>query len=245
MNYTLYRLSGKEFILNSLIYLLMTGLVSVLFYDSFVMFFVLIVFLPVFLKKRSKALCVKRSGELKDQFCEMIENVSASLSAGMSVDNAIRLAKTDMAKTFGDDSVIVMELTEIIKSLNVNVPLSVSLSEFSKRTGIEDIEDFVTVFKEAIKSGGNLNDIIRGSVSIIREKKKIEDEINAMLKGKLLEQKVISVIPFLIFIYLRISSAEMISVLYHNVLGISVMTICLIVYVLSYVAAGRIVNIKV
>ena len=136
-------------------------------------------------------------------------------------------------------------MNEVIKGLSLGVTLSDGLKKFASRVKSDDIRDFVTVFTEAFKSGGNLVSIIKSTVTIMQDKKRIEDEIKAMLKGKMLEQKVICVIPIMIFVYLRVSSYEFVSVLYHNAAGIAVMTVCLILYVSSILLSEKIANIKV
>ena len=245
MNYKSLSLTKKELIIEFVLFLIFDATVAFLFFDSIYAFFILLVFMPVYFKKRSKDLCVSKSLELKAQFCEMISCISTNLSAGLSVENSFRECVYEMEKMYGCEATIVIELRTIINKLELNVPISECLIQMSKRARIEDISDFVTVFVEAGKSGGNLRDIIQNTVSVIEEKKRIEDEINAMLKGKMLEQKVISAIPFLLFAYLRISSKDFIQVLYHNVIGIIVMTLCLIIYVIAFIMSEKIVNIKV
>ena len=245
VTYRYYKMNAKEILINSIYFSLFGAVISFLFYDSVIAFFVIMLALPVFLKKKSNEIKSDKRNELKSEFCEMIGSISTSISAGMSVENAFKESKIDMEKMYGQNAPIVMELIEIERKLKLNVPMTECLKGFSENVQIEDINDFVTVFTEAEKSGGNLKEIIKNTVSIIQEKKRTEDEIESMLKGKMLEQKVISIIPFLIFIYLRLSSAEFISVLYHNPTGIAVMTVCLIVYVLSIGLSQRIIDIRV
>lgn len=245
MNYKTFSLTKRELIIELILFLFFDATIAFLFFDSIYAFLLLLVFMPVYFKKRSKDLCVSKSLELKAQFCEMISLISTNLSAGLSVENSFRECVNEMEKMYGSEAAITIELRTIITKLELNVPISECLIQMSQRAKIEDISDFVTVFVEAGKSGGNLRDIIQNTVSVIEEKKRIEDEINAMLKGKMLEQKVISAIPFLLFAYLRISSKDFIQVLYHNVIGIIVMTLCLIIYVIAFIMSEKIVNIKV
>ena len=54
-----------------------------------------------------------------------------------------------------------------------------------------------------------------------------------------------SIMPFGIILYLKLTAREFIAPLYGNILGMSVMTVCLIVYVIADRWAKRIVNIDV
>ena len=62
----------------------------------------------------------------------------------------------------------------------------------------------------------------------------VENEIAVMLQGKKMEQKVMTIMPLVILIYVDISASEMIASLYTTILGRIVMTICLVVYLFSY-----------
>lgn len=60
-----------------------------------------------------------------------------------------------------------------------------------------------------------------------------------------MEQKVMSAIPALIIIYLKVTARDFIEPLYGNVSGMLIMTGCLIIYLISNVWSKRIVNIEV
>ena len=60
-----------------------------------------------------------------------------------------------------------------------------------------------------------------------------------------MEQRVMSIIPAAIVVYLKFTAAEFIQPLYGNVYGAVIMTVCLIVYVIADMWAKRIVNIEV
>lgn len=64
-------------------------------------------------------------------------------------------------------------------------------------------------------------------------------------KRKKMEQKIMVCIPLGILIYLRMTTQGFVDVLYGNVLGIIVMTLCLIIYAAAAVISIRIVDIKV
>ena len=238
-------MNKRETFVFSIKYILVAVLASYLFYDSVYAFLLILPFIKLFILRENKKIIKGRILILEGQFCEMICSLSTYLSAGLSPESSVINARNDMMKMYGEKSLIVNEMNEVIKGLSLGVTLSDGLKKFASRVKSDDIRDFVTVFTEAFKSGGNLVSIIKSTVTIMQGKKRIEDEIKAMLKGKMLEQKVICVIPIMIFVYLRVSSYEFVSVLYHNAAGIAVMTVCLILYVSSILLSEKIVNIKV
>jgi len=245
MNYSIYRLNIKEIVIYGIGYVAIDALTAYTFYDSIYAFFILLPVVFVFLKWISRMLCKKRKNNLRYQFCEMIGFLSTSLVAGASVENALKDCRVEMEKLFSKDSLIVYELSDINKKLSLNMTVSHCLKDFSDRAKMEDISDFTVIFTEAVRSGGNLSFIISNTVSSIQDKQRIEEEVESMLKGKLLEQKVMMIMPFMIILYLRISSREFIKLLYHNTTGIIVMTLCLLVFVAAYIISEKIINIKV
>lgn len=245
MNYKRYRLSSKETLRTITFYMVFDAIIAVLFYDSVVAGAIGILFLPIYYTFKEREMAKTRQKELRYQFVSMIGSISSALTSGLSVPNAFREALSDMIKMYGDNADISKELTEIIRRETVNIPVISGLRDFADRSELEEITDFTAVFSEALKSGGDLNEIIRDTVYMIEEKSRMEEEIEAVLKGKMLEQKVMSTIPFIIIGYLRITSSELISRMYGNTAGIIIMTICLGVYMMAFVISKKIVDIRI
>ena len=145
----------------------------------------------------------------------------------------------------GDNSFIVQAFSDILRKVDNSANIEDELIEFADRTGIEDIKYFAQVFKYAKRSGGDLIAIIKNISNTVREKIEVESEIQTIISGKKMEQKVMSMMPFGMILYLRMTSPDFISPLYGNVLGIIVMSMCLIVYMAAAYVSRRIVDINV
>lgn len=66
-----------------------------------------------------------------------------------------------------------------------------------------------------------------------------------LISAKQLEQIIMDIVPIGIILYLRITADELISKMYGNMYGITVMTVCLIVYVCAVIISMKISDIKV
>ena len=66
-----------------------------------------------------------------------------------------------------------------------------------------------------------------------------------MISSKKMEQKIMNMVPFLIIFYIGTTSKGFFDVLYHNVIGVIVMTVCLFFYGTAYLFSKRIVEIEV
>lgn len=97
----------------------------------------------------------------------------------------------------------------------------------------------------AKKSGGDSVQIIRKSITSLCTKIEVEQDIQVGLAAKRLEFQIMSVVPLGILLYMRLSFSEFMSALYGNVLGVSVMTGCLLVYTVAFIWGNKIVEIEV
>lgn len=244
-DYERYDFSLKEWIIYLSLGILIDAIVSFLFYRSLVAFAVFLPAVAFFIKYEKKCLCKKRKKELTDQFREAIMAISASLGAGYSIENAFIEAANDLGTLYGSEEMIIMEFQHIVGRMASNETLESILQDFADRSGIDDIQDFVDVFVTAKKSGGDMVSIIRRSVEHIGEKIDVLREIDTLMSAKKMEQNIMSTIPFLIILYLNLSTSGFLNVLYGNITGIVIMSGCLGLYLFAFFMAQKIVNIEV
>lgn len=177
----------------------------------------------------------KEKEELTAQFRECILSVSTSLQAGYSAENAFVECIKDMRLMYGEESLICSELEQIRRGLNVNISLEELLQDFAGRSGCEEISEFAQIFSLAKRSGGNIAEIIRTSATLIGGRIELRQELRSLLAGRRMELNIMKVMPFGISLYISFSAPEYFDPLYHNVLGVAVMTGCLVAYLAAYV----------
>ena len=119
------------------------------------------------------------------------------------------------------------------------------LQDLGERSQVEDLQSFAEVFLTVKRTGGDLLHVIRNTVSCIRQKQETVAEIETVLTGKMTEQKVMSLMPLLILLYVRLTSPEFLSGMYGNLTGRAVMTVCLLIYAVAYLWGKKIVGIEV
>ena len=79
----------------------------------------------------------------------------------------------------------------------------------------------------------------------IGEKIDTEREIQTMLAAKKLEFEIMSVIPFIMILYMKMTFGEFLSVLYGTWTGCIVMSICLVLYLGAYRFGRRLLQIEI
>lgn len=244
-DYSIYRLNGRERLLYTAEGILLISLTGYFFYRSWIACLGLIPVLFLFLREKKKNLAAKRRQELGIEFKDMILAVAANQKAGYSIENAFRESYRDMELLYGAESVICKEIRYIIVGLDNNVVLEKLIYSLGLRSNLPDIVQFADVFFIAKKSGGNMTDILARTAAMIEQKTETDKEIQVMISAKKMEQKIMNMVPFLIIFYVNSTSKGFFDTLYHNPIGIIIMTVCFGFYMAAYLLSRRIVEIEV
>ena len=245
MDYKRYRLSKKEAAIVILESIAISVLISKLFFDSFWGMTASPAILLIMWKKTIGQKLEERNKKVAMEFQTMLKNVSSSLLAGFSLENAFVEAEKELKQMYGEKSYMFLELQNINKKVGMNIPLEEPLEDLAERTGMEDIYNFIDILSFAKRAGGNFVEIIDNTINKMWAKYETAREIDVAISAKKLEQKVMSVIPVVLLAYMKLTSAEYMSVLYGNVAGVLFMTVCLLAYGGAIYLAGKILQIKV
>ena len=187
----------------------------------------------------------ERLRKLELQFKETIQILSSSLSAGYSVENAIVSCQKELEMMYGPDGLMAREIAYMTGQMRMNRPIETLMNEFADRSGLEDVENFSRIFTIAKRSGGQLVPIISHTVQIMDDRFQVKEELRTLTASRKFEQKIMSLMPFLIILYIDTSSPGFFTVMYTTFMGRFIMTICFMVYLLSCYLSRRILNIQV
>lgn len=213
------------------------------FYRSVTIFFLLLPAAAVYPFIRRKHFCKKRQEELRLQFKEAILILSSSLTAGYSVENAFAVSVRELELLYGAEAMITQEFSYLVNQLRMNRTIEALLTEFSERSGIEEIETFSEIFAVSKRSRGELVSVVSHVAHIIGDRIQVREEILTMTAEKQFEQKIMNLVPYLIVLYVDFSSPGFFSQMYDTMAGRMVMTGCLAVYLTSCVLSAKILRI--
>ena len=244
-DYNEYRFKAKEHILYTAEGLLIAALIGYFFYRSWIACIVLLPIVFLFLQRKKRELAKKQRQDLSVQFKDLILSVSANQRAGYSIENAFRESYKDMVMLYGEEGIICTELRHILTGLDNNVVLEKLLYSLGMRSGLPDVVQFADVFLIAKRNGGNMTDILAKTAAVIEQKTETDKDIQIMIGAKKMEQKIMNMVPFLIIFYISSTSKGFFDVLYHNLIGVIIMTVCLGFYLAAFLLSGRIVDIEV
>ncbi len=240
-----FKLSKREALLNITIIILIILIMGRLFYGTFVAGISMLPLAFPLYRQRKKKITDKRVSKFEHQFRDMLISVSDALSTGYSMENAIRESYRDLVNIYGDDSDICKELRLMISRIKLNVNVETVIEDFARRSTLKNAKMFAEIFSVAKKTGGNMTSIIKSVTDDIVLKEMVEEEISVAINEKKTEQKVMTVIPMFLIIYVSVTSSGFLDVMYQTWMGRIVMTICIAGYIGAYIWAEKITSIKV
>ena len=243
-SYERYTLSLREYLRLLFRALLITGLFTFVFYRNLLFFLFLLPLAFLFPFTQRKALAAARRRKLLLAFREALSLLASSLSAGYSLENALRESLGELSVLYGNTALIVREFSYLLRQIGMNIPPEQAVDDFARRSGLDDIKTFARVLRIARKSGGDLAGILRRTSEVIGDRIQIKEEILTLTAARRFEQRVMNLVPLFMILYVDFSSPGFFRVMYETLLGRLVMTLCLATYLFALYLSQRISSIS-
>lgn len=225
--------------------ILITIAIAFLFYKSIWGCLAGIVIIP-FWKKLSEAEKEnERKKKLLGEFKEYMMLIVAGLQTGYSLERALKQAEAELNHLFSRDGILTNYVHLMNQKIAMNVQLEKAFMEFAVSTGLEEAVSLADIISFAKRSGGDYGKNIRETALKIEENMAVKQEIETITTEKRLELKVMCVMPLGILAYITLTSSSFIAPLYGNVVGVVLMTCCLIAYGFLIILGRKIIDIKV
>ena len=238
----IYKGSKKEKAVVIMVIFMAIIIISILFYGTI---YAVVILLPLgvpIYREQKRRIINKKKKELKVQFKDMLMVMSDSLKTGYSVSNALKESYKDMVSMYGRYSYICEELRIMISKIKLNVREEDIFKDFAKRTGLREAILFSRIFSVAKKTGGNMTEVIGSVTDSIVLKENVREEIEVSTTEKKTEQKIMTLIPMALILYVKMMSPDFLNIMYETNAGRIVMTICLVLYILAFLWAQKIVE---
>ena len=219
--------------------------VAFLFYRSFFGLLAAVVIIPFWLKIKAEQEKTRRRSRVAAEFKEYMMLIVAGLQAGYSLERAVKQSADELGKLFRDGSLIEDEIHIMNQKLAMNIQLEKAFDEFAKAINLEEAISLAEIISFAKRSGGDYCRHIRETALKIEDNLSIKEEIETITTEKRLELKVMSVMPIGILAYISLTSPDFISPLYGNLMGVMLMSACLIIYGCLILLGRKIIDIKV
>lgn len=161
------------------------------------------------------------------EFKEFMVGLETGLSASYSLENSCQIAKEHVVKLYGEQCAMVKHCNKMLAQFKLHRGTNVVLEEFAKELDLVQATQLVFIINLAKKSGGNMVLMIQNATKKIVDTIEVKREIQVLIAAKSYEQKIMSLMPFGLVAYLRVSNPGYLDLYYHNFFGVLFMCICL------------------
>ena len=163
--------------------------------------------------KIKKILNDRTKKKIDDQLVDFLSGLANSISAGATLLQAIKSASEKAMPPLS------AELAEVIREVQLGVPIDTALNSMSRRVGSSELNIAVVSMNVARQFGGNLSRNLAGIVCTMRERKKLKNRIKAITAQGRLSAWTITLTPFLILVVLSLMEPAMFGVMFRTVAG--------------------------
>ena len=180
------------------------------------------------------------------EFKDFLFMASTAIGAGRSMKDAISESVPSLLNIYGRKSILAGDLKAAYERMERGGENDVSvLRDLADASGLEDVQDFVTVYSICKTTGASLITALGKAAGVIMEKMSIDREIEELVRRKEGEGLVIFAMPAVIILFLNLTAPDYIAPLYETVAGRVIMTAVLASNIGIYAIIQRITNVEI
>ena len=210
------------FIANNLIFLILGGILG---YIS-----------PgIWIKKKIKVRIFKFNEGLPD----MITTIIGSLRSGYSFLQALKVVAEEC------ESPIREEIKILLKEMSYGVTMEDALNNLSTRMPSNDLEIMVQAVLIQRQVGGNLAEVLETIVKTIRERIRIQRQVQTLTSQGRLSGRVIGSLPIILGFFIYLINPEYMQSLFENTLGIILISGGVISGIIGFLLINKLTKIEV
>ena len=162
--------------------------------------------------------------------------------AGYSLENALGIAEGDMNLIYNPKEEICRKVMELRQKLQIGTPVWKAFQEYAVCVEIEEAEEFAEVLRIQQRTGGDLIRTIRKAAERLQQSLALQQEIETTLSEKQLEQRIMTLMPSIMLLYMRLMNGAYLAPLYAGLGGAVIMTVALAANIGADVLADRLLR---
>lgn len=191
-------------------------------------------------KRTKKQERQRRQEKEQEYFVEYLGFLKEALLVGYSLEQAVGEGKKGMLTTLKEDEPFLQAVTRLERKMQLGTTVETVFSQWAEEALCEDVGDFAEVLFIAKRTGGAVQQVIENSEQVIRDKQETLRYIRSVMHSREYEAKVMKCMPFAMLIYLRLFMSDFLAPLYHNAVGVCVMTVVLVIYFFLSLAVDKV-----
>ena len=181
----------------------------------------------------------RRLQAVQDQLVEAITLIANSLRSGLGFLQGVQAAARQLTPPIAD------ELDHLVQDINLGVSTEQALLDLSRRVGSYDLDMVITAIIIQRSTGGNLSEILDNVAETMRERQRVQGEINTMTAEKRLTGNILAGYPAVLAGILFLLHPDLMSVLWTESVGVVLLIIAGVLQVIGFIAIRRIVAIDI
>lgn len=189
----------------------------------------------IFLKIKKKQRLQKFNEQLEDALLSM----SSSLKAGFSINQALESIASENRRP------ISIEFRLLVQEIRLGVPLDEAFMKMVDRMGSQDFDLVATAIITARQTGGELTMILERLASVIRERMRIANRLNALTAQGKMQASVIGAMPFILMLAMTYIAPQMMDSFFHSIIGILIIAGALVLVVVGFFVIKKITTIDI
>jgi tight adherence protein B len=179
----------------------------------------------------------RRQRAIDTRLDEALTNLAGSLSAGFSFLQACQMAVTQLDGPLKD------EIEEMLEDVNVGASLDDALAGFAERIASYEVDIAVNAVLVQRQVGGSLAEILNSVANTIRERRELRGHLLALTAQQRLSAYFVASVPFVLGIFLSVTSWQFMSPLYNTLGGNLLLTAGIVLDLFGFVLMHRLTRI--
>ena len=164
----------------------------------------------------------RRQNVFINEFPNAIDIIVRGVKAGLPLGDCIRMVAAEAQEP------VKSEFRRLVEMQGIGIPMADAVERFYERLGLSEANFFAIVITIQQKSGGNLSEALGNLSRVLRERRKMQNKIQAMSMEAKASASIIGALPIMVGLGLYFLSPEYISMLWKTNLGLVMLGGCAI-----------------
>ncbi len=187
------------------------------------------------LKEQAK----RRQTRFAEQFADAAALIGNSVRSGLSLMQALEVLVREM------DDPIAYEVYQVLQSIRVGLPVDEALAQWAERQDNSDLHIFVTAVTIQRQTGGDLGHVLNTLAGTIRQRQRIQGQIQSLTAQGRLGAIVLSGLPIFMGIALYFINPDRMGLMFSHPMGWGMLALSGITISAGYLVVRKIVSIDI
>ncbi len=156
----------------------------------------------------------KRQANLTSQLPDALDMLSAALRSGYALTRGFQVVASQMHAPISE------EFDRLLREVRVGISVSEALDNMLTRTDSYDLELVIAAVQTQLTMGGNLAEVLDNIAGMIRERVKLQGEINAATSEGRMSASILVAMPIIMGVAISVINPSYMEPLFHEKLGL-------------------------